>query len=82
MHSRNIVYRDLKPENIMVLENQNVKLVDFGFTKVIQSRTFTVCGTPEYMSPEIILKTGHSKGADIWAVGILLYECLVGDTPF
>jgi len=58
LHSKEIIYRDLKPENILLQNNGYIKLTDFGFAKVIQGKTYTLCGTPEYISPEIILNKG------------------------
>merc|ERR1719429_908763 len=57
-HSKNIVYRDLKPENILINADGYVKLTDFGFAKVIEHRTYTLCGTPEYIAPEVLLNKG------------------------
>ena len=82
MHNSKIAYRDLKPENVMVSSNGYLKLVDFGFSKIIKNRSFTVCGTPEYMAPEIILKQGHNQNCDLWALGIFIFEMLTGRTPF
>ncbi|KAL9652539.1 hypothetical protein ABK040_000109 [Willaertia magna] len=85
VHKRNIAYRDLKPENILLDSDGHVKLIDFGFAKIIPettNRTWTTCGTPEYMAPEIIQQKGHGKGVDYWALGILIYEMLVGYPPF
>jgi len=58
LHNNNLIYRDLKPENILIAENGFIKMADFGFVKKLYKwdRTFTFCGTPEYMSPEVILK--------------------------
>jgi serine/threonine protein kinase len=82
MHSLKVVYRDLKPENLLLDLDGYLKMVDFGFAKILQDRTWTLCGTPEYLAPEIILNKGHGYGADWWCVGILSFECLTGGTPF
>jgi serine/threonine protein kinase len=62
LHSKNLVYRDLKPENVLVQENGYIKLADFGFLKEVKphERTYTFCGTPEYIAPEIILNKGYN----------------------
>jgi len=81
-HSLNIIYRDLKPENILINNDGYVKLTDFGFAKVIEHRTYTLCGTPEYIAPEVLLNKGHGKPVDWWTLGILIYEMIVGYPPF
>mmetsp|Transcript_97842 Transcript_97842/g.209879 ORF Transcript_97842/g.209879 Transcript_97842/m.209879 type:complete len:328 (-) Transcript_97842:282-1265(-) len=81
-HSKNVVYRDLKPENILINKDGYVKLTDFGFAKVIEHRTYTLCGTPEYIAPEMLLNKGHGKPVDWWTLGILIYEMVVGYPPF
>jgi serine/threonine protein kinase len=58
LHSKNIIYRDLKPENILIDKTGYLKLTDFGFAKVCEGRTYTLCGTPEYLAPEILLNKG------------------------
>ncbi|XP_020351600.2 cGMP-dependent protein kinase 1-like [Oncorhynchus kisutch] len=84
LHKKGIMYRDLKPENLMLDAKGYVKLVDFGFAKelVHGNKTYSFCGTPEYMAPEIIQNQGHDFAADFWSLGILVYELLVGSPPF
>ena len=82
LHSKNVIYRDLKPENLLINPDGYLKLTDFGFAKIVEGRTFTLCGTPEYLAPEILLNRGYGKGVDWWTLGILLYEMVEGIDPF
>ena len=92
IHRSKIIYRDLKPENILLDRYGNIKLTDFGLSKLINhnrnsilynnNRAYTVCGTPDYLAPEILLNKGYDKTIDWWSLGALIYEMLVGVSPF
>lgn len=95
IHSRKVAFRDLKPENIMLDGKGYIRLIDFGFAKkipfvtvdksgkrVVQHKSNTMCGTPEYLAPEFIFCEGNDHGADLWALGVLLHEMLILTTPF
>uniref|UniRef100_A0A7S2JSU2 cGMP-dependent protein kinase n=1 Tax=Leptocylindrus danicus TaxID=163516 RepID=A0A7S2JSU2_9STRA len=82
IHSHNICHRDIKAENIMLDRDGYSLIIDFGFAKVVENKTFTLCGTPYYLAPEMLLSKGYNKGADYWAFAVLMYEMLVGNVPF
>ena len=82
LHSYCIAYRDLKPENILISHIGYLKLGDFGFAKIVKDRTFTICGTPDYIAPEVLISKGHNAAVDWWSLGVLIYEMISGRTPF
>ena len=83
MHQNNIIHRDIKPENILIGDNDLLKLCDFGWAKelTVNNRS-TFCGTVEYMAPEIVGCEKYDCSVDVWSLGILLYELLMGYSPF
>ena len=87
LHKNNCIYRDLKPENILFDKEGHIKITDFGLSKVMlesssESKAFTICGTPEYLAPEILENKGYDKSVDWWSLGAVIYEMLVGFSPF
>ncbi|KAI9922103.1 hypothetical protein PsorP6_000520 [Peronosclerospora sorghi] len=85
LHASNILYRDLKLENIVITADGNVACTDFGLSKEEMDdneRTSSFVGTCEYLAPELIMKEGYGKAVDWWALGILAYEMIQGDSPF
>jgi serine/threonine protein kinase len=98
LHKCGIIYRDLKPENILLDREGNIKLTDFGLSKILKTesfisnkndnylnncdRAFTLCGTPEYLAPEILSGKGYNKSVDWWSLGTVMYEMLVGYSPY
>ena len=85
LHKNNMVYRDLKPENILLDSKGHVKLTDFGLSKILEDekdKAFTLCGTPQYLAPEVLLRQGYDKAVDWWSLGCVMYEMLMGRLPF
>lgn len=83
LHAKNVIHRDIKPENLMIGLNGEIKIGDFGWSVYSpEERQSTLCGTPSYISPEMILGKTHGKAVDVWALGVLAYEMVTGDEPF
>lgn len=85
IHSHGVVYRDLKPENLLIDPEGHIKIADFGLSKPLDScRTpsYSFCGSPEYMAPEMLTKSGHNYLLDYYCLGALLYELIVGIPPY
>lgn len=84
LHQKNVMHRDLKPENILLDEKNTIKVCDFGWSAEYFENVprETLCGTFEYMAPEILLRKRQTKKTDVWALGILLYELFHGYAPF
>ncbi|KAG6969463.1 hypothetical protein JG687_00003194 [Phytophthora cactorum] len=97
LHDQNLLYRDLKLENLVLDEEGYLKILDFGFAKqdaqraedtddsseqTQNARNLTLCGSMDYMAPEVLLRQSHDQRVDIWSFGIIMYELLLGRTPF
>jgi len=82
LHCKNIIHRDIKPENILLDQQGRIKLTDFGWSVHTGGKRRTMCGTPEYLPPEMVEKETHGTAVDTWALGVLTYEFLVGTSPF
>ncbi|KAJ5175877.1 cAMP-dependent protein kinase type 2 [Penicillium canariense] len=82
LHAHQIIYRDLKPENLLLDRHGHLKITDFGFAKEVPDITWTLCGTPDYLAPEVVSSKGYNKSVDWWSLGILIFEMLCGFTPF
>ncbi|OAD02167.1 hypothetical protein MUCCIDRAFT_74093 [Mucor lusitanicus CBS 277.49] len=83
LHSNQIIHRDIKPENLMLGRNGEIKIGDFGWSvRTERLKRGTLCGTLDYLPPEMVEGRVHDKNVDIWSLGILLYELIVGSPPF
>ena len=85
LHKNKMLYRDLKPENVLIDTNGHIKLTDFGLSKIIQKpkeKAYTICGTPQYLAPEVLSDKGYDCTVDWWSLGCVLYELLIGRSPF
>jgi serine/threonine protein kinase len=85
LHSRDIVYRDLKPENVLIDKEGYIRITDFGLSKMsVESDrdAESMCGTPEYLAPEVLMKQGYGKQVDWWCLGCIIVEMLSGEPPF
>ena len=85
LHKNNMIYRDLKPENILMDSTGHIKLSDFGLSKILSDndeKAFTLCGTPQYLAPEIMKEEGYDKNVDWWSLGCFFYEMITGFLPF
>ena len=83
LHGHGVMHRDIKPENVLVGEHGEVKLADFGWSLLYpKGRCKTLCGTIEYLAPEMVMGEGYDESIDVWSLGVLSYELLFGHTPF
>ncbi len=85
MHSKNIMHRDIKTQNIFITQNDILKIGDFGISKQVETinpMAMTACGTPYFMPPEVCQGKPYDSKADVWAVGVILYELITLKKPF
>ena len=85
LHKNKIIYRDLKIDSLLIKDNGYLTVMDISYSKELKKnsdKTFTLCGTPNYLAPEIILNNGYSFSVDFWSLGIIFFEMLMGKDPF
>jgi protein-serine/threonine kinase len=85
LHKNKMIYRDLKPENILMDSEGHLKISDFGLSKILENpndKAYTLCGTPQYLAPEVLKNKGYDKSVDWWSLGCFIYEMLTGFLPF
>ena len=85
LHKKNMMYRDLKPENVLIDKDGHIKLTDFGLSKILskeKEKTYTICGTPQYLAPEVLTSDGYDDSVDWWSLGCIMYKMLIGIDPF
>ena len=85
LHKNNMIYRDLKPENILMDIDGHLRISDFGLSKILKKwdeKTYSLCGTPQYLAPEVLSNKGYDKNIDWWSLGVLFYEMITGYLPF
>jgi len=82
LHERNVLHRDVKPENLFLNSDGRLKLAGMGLAKCVLGKTYTTCGTPDYMAPEVIRSLGQTRAVDWWALGVLVFELMTGSSPF
>eukprot|EP00658_Telonema_sp_P-2_P049635 TRINITY_DN37775_c0_g1_i3.p1 TRINITY_DN37775_c0_g1~~TRINITY_DN37775_c0_g1_i3.p1 ORF type:complete len:207 (-),score=41.52 TRINITY_DN37775_c0_g1_i3:468-1088(-) len=82
-HSKHVIHRDIKPENLLLGDNGALKIADFGWSvHAPHSRRKTLCGTLDYLPPEMVEGKDHDAAVDLWSLGVLIYEFIVGNPPF
>lgn len=85
IHEKDVIYRDLKPENVLIDKQGYIRLTDFGLSRINikdPNGAKSICGTPEYLAPEIVMRIKYGKAVDWWTLGSIIFEMLVGIPPF